>query len=63
MNAQIHRKNDKVAIYLDGGETVYLSAENAYMIARAIKDCAHNINTQPDFSSSIFSTRDFIGLE
>jgi hypothetical protein len=54
--AQVHRFGDRVAIYIDGGSTRYLTPEEARAIAGAMVACADSIENDPDFSLSTFAT-------
>lgn len=40
--AQVHRFREKVAVYVGGGETAYLSAKNARKLARALNAAARS---------------------
>lgn len=40
--AQVHRFREKVAVYVGGGETVYMSAKNARKLARALNAAARS---------------------
>ena len=56
-NGSLHRFGDKVAISLPGkGETLYLSADEAKLLAQGLSQCADNIAEQPKFSQSNFGT-------
>jgi hypothetical protein len=54
--AHIYRYNDKVAVSI-GGVTTYLSRLAALEISEAIFDAMQDLDLQPDFSKSMFSTR------
>lgn len=54
--AHVYRYQDKVAVSL-GGVTTYLSRLAALEISEAIFDAMQDIDKQPDFSKSTFSTR------
>ena len=54
--ANIYRYGDKVAVSL-GGVTTYLSSNAALEISEAIFDAMQDIENQPVFSKSTFSTR------
>ncbi|WP_034850360.1 hypothetical protein [Inquilinus limosus] len=53
--AQVHRFREHVAIYLQGGETVYLTAAQARAISTALADCAEDVE-QRSFTESRFGT-------
>ena len=53
--AQVHRFYDCVAVFLDGGKTVYVKPENAATLAKALTDCAKDIEANP-FIDSAFTT-------
>lgn len=57
MKAQVHRFHGKVAIYVGNGDTVYLSPDDAEIIAQALDDCAHDCRERC-FTESEFSTRE-----
>ena len=40
--AQVHRFREKVAVYVGGGETIYMSAKNARKLARALNAAARS---------------------
>jgi hypothetical protein len=50
--AQVHRFRDKVAVYVGGGETVYLSPKNARKLARALNAAARSCDREPFAQSS-----------
>lgn len=58
--AQVHRFRNAVAIYVGTGETVYLTAQAADDIADALRACAENVRTEPQFAHSSFNTRAFV---
>jgi histidinol dehydrogenase len=41
--ASVHRFKDMVAVYIGGGETVYLSVKEAGALAAAIQKCKRDI--------------------
>ena len=41
--AQIHRHNGHVAVWLEGQETIYLTTNQAKGLASALKTCAKDI--------------------
>lgn len=43
--AQVHRFGDCVAVYLDGGRTVYITPADARKFAKALNTCARDIGT------------------
>ncbi len=53
--AQIHRHGGRVAIWLEGQKTVYLTVGQAKGIAAALKACAKDISENTE-AKSIFST-------
>ena len=59
-NAQVHRLNGQVAIWVDDGDglglTVYFGTVDARKIARAINRCAADIRVHSKDSESQFST-------
>lgn len=56
VNASLHRFGDRVAISLPGkGETLYLTAEEASLLAFGLEKCAMSINTEK-FTESNFGT-------
>jgi hypothetical protein len=44
--AQVHRFRDKVAVYVGGGETVYLKPANARKLARALNAAARSCDKE-----------------
>ena len=44
--AQVHRFRDKVAAYLGGGETVYMTPKEARQLARALNKAAKSCETE-----------------
>jgi len=54
--AHVYRYNDKVAVNL-GKVTTYLSRLAALEISEAIFDAMQDLDNQPNFSKSMFSTR------
>jgi hypothetical protein len=44
--AQVHRFRDKVAVYVGGGETVYLKPVNARKLARALNAAARSCDKE-----------------
>ena len=44
--AQVHRFRDKVAVYVGGGETVYLAPANARKLARALNAVARSCDKE-----------------
>jgi len=44
--AQVHRFRDKVAVYVGGGETVYLNPKNARKLARALNAAARSCDRE-----------------
>jgi hypothetical protein len=59
--ARVHRFQNKVAIDTETGTTVYISAELATLFAKAMLECAADIEKQPKFSLSNFSTQELKG--
>lgn len=55
---QIHRFNDKVAIYLGTGKEIYLTSDQARLISEAIDSCAVDIERKK-FTESTFRTQSF----
>ena len=53
--AQVHRFRDTVAVYVGGGETVYMSAKNARKLARALNAAARSCD-QETFAESTCGT-------
>lgn len=53
--AQIHRHGGRVAIWLEGQETVYLTVGQAKGLASALKACAKDISENTKTNSK-FST-------
>ena len=53
--ASVHRFNDKVAVYVGKGETVYITGKEARKLAAALNKCARDIKTIPSFSKSEFT--------
>jgi hypothetical protein len=54
-HVQIHRFRDKVAIHVGNGETVYLTAGEAWDIGEKLKECSTDVETT-EFVHSPFST-------
>jgi len=54
--SNIYRYGNKVAVSL-GGVTTYISPRAAREISEAIFDAVQDIDNQPKFSKSTFSTR------
>jgi len=53
--AQVHRFNDKVAVWTGGG-TLYLSPDDARALSAALEEAANDIREEPKFSKSRIST-------
>lgn len=53
--AQVHRFRDKVAVYVGGGETVYLAPKNARKLARALNAAARSCDRE-SFAESTCET-------
>lgn len=51
--AQVYRFNDAVAVYLENGDTVYLTPDNALTIAEAMGNAARDIMSRPFTSSDM----------
>jgi hypothetical protein len=56
--AYVYRFNDRVAMYIGEGRTVYLSARDAMSIGAALRACAADI-AKCDFTASQFPTREW----
>lgn len=56
--AHVYRFNDRVAVYLGDGSTVYLQPREAKAIAAAMNACRRDI-AKCDFVSSQMGTLDF----
>lgn len=54
-SAQIHRHGGRVAIWLEGQETIYLTVGQAKGLASALKGCAKDISENTEAKSN-FST-------
>lgn len=54
-SAQIHRHSGRVALWLEGSETVYLTVGQAKGLASALKACAKDISENSEIKSK-FST-------
>jgi len=54
--AQVHRFNDKVAIYVGKGETTYLTPDEALELSGALHGAATDCKTTLRFSESAFKT-------
>ena len=53
--AQVHRHAGKVALYIEGNPTVYLTTNQAKGLASALKGCAKDIAENSEIHSK-FST-------
>ena len=53
--AQVHRFRDTVAVYVGGGETVYLAPQNARKLARALNAAARSCDRE-SFTESTCGT-------
>lgn len=49
-NGQVHRYRGRVAVYLDGGKTVYLFPKEAKALARALNATARDIAKYPKWT-------------
>lgn len=52
---QIHRFRDRIAVWLNGGATIYLTAKEANEMAEHLQSCADDIAARP-FVESKFGT-------
>lgn len=57
--SQVHRFHGHVALYVDNGQTVYITPADARTLADALNACADDVQNQPDFSHSQFALKQF----
>ena len=50
-NAQVHRHGSRIAIWLEGQETVYLTVGQARGLAAALKGCAKDVSENTETKS------------
>jgi hypothetical protein len=58
IHVQVHRFGNEVALWT-GGETIYLSAQLARSIARALRDVAKDVDAVPSFAKSKSKTHTY----
>jgi hypothetical protein len=56
-SAQIHRHDNKVAIWLEGQETIYLTVGQAKGLTSALKHCAKDISENTEIRSTFKTFR------